>query len=330
MTAEHHSNTSGTKPYLAILGPTCSGKSSVALQLAHALNGEIISCDSMQIYKGMTIGTAKPTPQERRAVPHHLLDCLPIHQPYDVNRFTQQATLAIHDIHARGKLPILVGGTGLYARALIYGYKLQPSDHQLFTSLSSEFAATGGPERLLKELLTAFPDAPDAVRANNRRLIRTLEIHRLGGVPSFARDTAKVPAPSAAQFVILPDPASHRLKIDRRTAAMLATGWIEEVQALLTQGFLQTPTARQALGYADIARFLQGEPTPQARADLHQHLVARTWQYARRQRTWFRHQHSGAVQLPLRPNVSARRIADAILSTIRRGYPQLINSTSGQ
>ena len=163
---------------LTILGPTASGKSAVALVLARRLGGEIVSCDAMQVYRGLDLGTAKPTPAERREIPHHLIDILELREAYSVRRFQADADRAIRDIVARGRQPILCGGTGLYARALLYGFSLWPADPELAAGLRREHAAGRG-RALLAELAAAAPDLAARLAGNPRHWLRALEVLRL-------------------------------------------------------------------------------------------------------------------------------------------------------
>lgn len=302
---------------LAILGPTASGKSAVALELARRLGAEMVSCDSMQVYRGLDIGTAKPTPAERAAVPHHLIDLLPISEPFNVARFCALARPGLREIAARGRSVILAGGSGLYAKALIYGVSLQPADAALAARVWDEVQAEGGRERLLEELRHVSPELAAAVAANPRRLARAVEVARLTGkdLRPLAESSPAMAAGSAAtwlQIVLDPDPDLLRGRIRRRVGEMLDAGWIEETKQLVGQGLLETPTARQALGYVLIAQFLAGVIT--ARPELEALLVAKTWQYAKRQRTWFRHQHPGAVMLSVGEGDTLETLANRILS----------------
>ena len=279
---------------IAILGPTCAWKSEIGLRLAEACGGEIVSCDSMQIYRGLPIGTAQPGAAELARVPHHLIAELDIHEPYDANRFVQRAKNALEDIYARGKTAFLVGGTGLYARSLIYGFELLPADPTVFKALEAELAMEGGRERLM-ERLAAYGDAiPEDVRLNPRRLLRACEVLSLTGKPPWVQAKKfDKPDPSYKQYCLIPVLSMLKERIRRRTALMLKNGWLEEADWADRNGLLQTPTARQALGYAEVIDYLRhglkgGLPA------LCEILTNRTVQYARRQVTWFKHQHPGA------------------------------------
>jgi tRNA dimethylallyltransferase len=306
-------------PCLAVLGPTCSWKSETALLLAEALGGEIVSCDSMQVYQGLDIGTAKPTMAMRARCPHHFVDVLPLSEPWDAHRFVEAARPLLAAIQARGALPILAGGTGLYARALLYGFEMLPADRALFQRIEAELAAPGGNERLADELRTAVADPakiPLDTLQNPRRLARAVEVLRLTGRPPWelAKDRPREPVVPVRQFILMPNMAVLRPRIERRTAWMLEHGWIEEGQAALAAGLLRTPTAKQALGYREIDAYLRGELAD--RDALLQALVGRTVKYARRQRTWFRHQHPGAELLEIDEPTTAEALRDRVLATL--------------
>ena len=294
---------------IAILGPTASGKSAVALALAEQVGGEIVSCDSMQVYRGLDIGTAKPTQEERRRIPHHLIDILELSEPWDANQFTERALPLVAEIQSRGVRPILAGGSGLYARTLLYDIPLQPSDKVLFEKICREYEQGGG-EALKAELLNSGgPLHPDVLK-NWRRLVRAVEILRLTGKPP-PLPQPPVPRPGFRQFVLMPDLETLKERIRRRTLAMLEAGWVEETRRLMAQGLERSPTARQALGYPEVCRFLrEGGGNFQTLAE---ELVLRTVQYARRQRTWFRHQHPGAVMLEFSGDVPPATLAARIV-----------------
>ena len=303
---------SAIRPCIALLGPTCSGKTAVSLEIAQRVGGEIVSVDSMQVYRGMDVGTAKVPASTRRRVPHHLIDILDIHEPYDAFRFVQHATQAISDIRARGRVPVLAGGTGMYAKSLIYGHSMPPADREVLEELAQEYSEPGGKERLEAELEAAAPETARVLAPNPRRLLRAVEALRLGGSVPGASSAVQAPMPGFLQFILLPQPSELRAAIVRRTERMLARGWADEARVLADRGLTRTPTARQALGYAEVLAFATGNGgSPD---ELREALVQRTWQYARRQRTWFRRQHPGAWLLTLRPMVECARVADAILS----------------
>ena len=298
---------------VAILGPTCCWKSEVGLRLAEACGGEIVSCDSMQIYRGLPIGTAQPSAAELARAPHHLIAELDIHEPYDANRFVQRAKRVLDDISARGKMAFLVGGTGLYARSLIYGFELLPAEPTVFKALEAELAMDGGRERLMERLAAYGDTIPEDVRLNPRRLLRACEVLSLTGKPPWVQAKKfDKPDPAYRQYCLIPVLSMLKERIRRRTALMLERGWLEEADWADRNGLLQTPTARQALGYAEVIDYLRhglkgGLPA------LCEILTNRTVQYARRQLTWFKHQHPGAQLIEIEQEDGAvEKILEAI------------------
>jgi len=298
-----------------VLGPTCSWKSDVAVLLAEALDAEILSCDAMQVYRGMDIGVAKPPPEVRARVPHHLIDTREIHEPYDAHQFVNDAKAVLQELQRRERRAVLAGGTGFYARALIYGYRMLPADAALYKQLSSEYDAPGGAANLRRELTQADPGAPASRLASldRRRLLRAVEVLRLQGSPPWLLHThAVAPSDDFEQVIILPSLQVLRPRIASRTRQMIRAGWLAETEALLGKGLLDTPTARQALGYKEIAEHLAG-PKPDIDR-LVERIVQRTVGYARRQRTWFRNQHPGARVIEVEAPTKAARLAGMILS----------------
>jgi tRNA dimethylallyltransferase len=273
----------------------------------------------MQVYRGMDIGTAKPSPAVRRRVPHHCIDELELNERYSANDFAQRAGALLQDLQNAGVPAVLVGGTGLYAKALVYGLRLQPADPDVYAAADAEFTAPGGPERLRAELAAAWTSCPTTVLENPRRLLRAIEILRVTGRPPIRPNTTAISrnAGQWQQFVILATPQALTGRITERCRHMFAAGWVAETRSLIAAGLLQSPTARQALGYRDIAEFLQQEGGNAEEEKLIQRVTSRTLQYARRQRTWFRHQHPGACLLTIRSEVTTPAIATAILSTLR-------------
>jgi tRNA dimethylallyltransferase len=271
---------------LAVVGPTASGKSALALRLAEAIGGEIVSCDSMQVYHGFDIGTAKPTPAERARVPHHLVDVAAPDEPFSAARFVELADCAIAEAGARGRRVVVVGGTGLYLRALRFGLVgAPPRDATLRLRLADEEAARPG---ALHERLRAV-DAAAAARIAPRdlvRLVRALEVWELSGVPlgqwHAAHDRrARHPLRVA---VLDPPPAVLDERIAARADAMLAAGLVDETRALVARyGAGLRPLG--AVGYREVVRHLEGALPLDALAPA---IARATRQYARRQRTWFK------------------------------------------
>ena len=317
----------GRKPtgIVAILGPTASGKSAIAHRLAMATAGEIVSCDSMQVYRGLEIGTAQPTTTERNEVPYHLTGELDFTIPWNAHKHKIEVLKRIEKIHERGNPAFLVGGTGMYAKTILYDLPMQPADSKEYAKIFKIASSEDGRLELLHEIeatAPSFSSPPDLV-ANPRRLARAVEVLRVSGsIPdnfgAMSETRVLAPRPDSAQFILLPPPDEHRERIRKRTETMLESGWIEEVESLCKRGFFESPTARQALGYARIREFLDGEI--ESRETLLDRIVADTWKYARRQRTWFRHQHPGAYLLTLRKNVSVDALSQAILATVERKF----------
>lgn len=276
---------------LCLAGATAVGKSAVALVLAERLNGEIIAVDSMQVYRGLDVGTAKPTLAEQQRVPHHLLDVAALDQDFDAARFVRLARFALEDITARGNLPILCGGTGLYFKALWAGLGEGPSGDP---ELRAQLEATPLAE-LLEELAKRDPGTYARIdRHNPRRVVRALEVVRLTGQPVGTTRADWVAETTLSRFQNVPtffglerDSADLRARIDARVEAMFAGGLVEETQRLLEQGLAQNRTALQAIGYRQVVEHLRGE---RSLPDTIALVKQRTWQLARRQRTWFRHQ----------------------------------------
>jgi tRNA dimethylallyltransferase len=272
---------------VAVLGPTATGKSDLAVALAQRIGGEIINADSMQLYRGMDIGTAKLTPAERGGIPHHLLDIWPVTKSAAVAEYQRLARAAIADIAGRGRVPVLVGGSGLYVRATLDRLEFPGESPQIRSRLAAELAEVG-PAVLHARLATLDPAAALAILpSNGRRIVRALEVIELTG----GLFTARMPAFESIYPVVqiaLEHPALEdrvRLRVDR----MMAGGLLEEVRRLLPLGLRDSPTAGKALGYQQLLAVLdeQGE----VRGDLAQAVeltVRGTWRFVRRQRSWFR------------------------------------------
>ena len=279
-------------PLKVIAGPTASGKSSMALEIAEKCNGEIVSVDSMQLYRIIPIGTAQPDAADKARVPHHLVGIYEIAERAEVYTFTELADKAIREIIERNHIPILCGGTGLYLKSLLYGLDNLPGDEALKKSLDKEY---DDPAMLaeLQARLIALGDqmVVDKFTNNRRRLIRALEIRLITGksildLQKEYQMTLRYKLDDAIYLVH--DRSVLQERIAKRTRQMLKAGWIEEAENAIKAGLLTSPTAHQALGYKLIARYLEGEFDL---AKLEELIITATWQYARRQQTWFRHQH---------------------------------------
>jgi len=279
-------------------GPTASGKSALALELAKRLGGEIVSADSMQLYRGLDIGTAKPTAEERARVAHHLLDVLDWSEAADVFDFVRRADAAIADIRSRGRVPVVAGGTGMYLKALLYGLDDLPGDAALRAELDAAYDSVEG-FAALKERMAALDPAGLAQCGHHRRkLIRALEVFLLSGrsIADLQGRRARDLRYPVHAFTLVWPRATLKERIAARTDEMLASGWIEEAERALAAGLLRTPTAHQALGYALIGEYLAGRLD---RGALAERIATATWQLARRQITWFRHQHPEARMLEM-------------------------------
>ena len=273
------------QPLIAVVGPTAAGKSGLSLRLTESLGGEIVNADSMQLYRGMDIGTAKLPPAERAGVPHHLLDIWEVTRTASVSEYQQFARAAIAEIRGRGRIPILVGGSGLYVRAAIDNLEFPGTDPLLRDGLEAELADLGA-AALHARLARADPAAAAAILpGNGRRIVRALEVIELSGRPFSATlpDYESV-YPAVQLGLQLP-----RDELDRRVAGRVSRMWqaglVAEVRELAGRGLRQGRTASRALGYAQVLRFLAGEWTQeQAAAET----ARATRRFARRQESWFR------------------------------------------
>jgi tRNA dimethylallyltransferase len=270
---------------VAVVGPTATGKSALSLALAHELDGEVVNADSMQLYRGMDIGTAKLTPAEREGVPHHLLDLWEVTEPASVADYQATARAAIDGILARGRTPLLVGGSGLYVRAVLERFDFPGTDAGLRARLEDELARVG-PEALHDRLRARDPAAAGRILpSNGRRIVRALEVLELTGGPFLAELPPPSPYYESVQLGVDLDPAALDDRIGRRVDAMWAAGLVAEVRSLAGRGLREGRTASRALGYHQVLRHLDepGYPEEQARVDT----VSATRRFVRRQRSWF-------------------------------------------
>jgi tRNA dimethylallyltransferase len=270
-------------PVIAVVGPTGSGKSDLAVSLALELGGEVINADSMQFYRGMDIGTAKITEAERRGVPHHLLDTLDVTEEASVSDFQQQARALIADIHGRGKRAILAGGSGLYVRAALDVLEFPGTDAAVRGRLEAELETAGS------AALRARLEAVDPVSAGRlgdaRRIIRALEVHELTGRPFSSFMPTRQYFQPAVQIGLAVDRNELRERLGRRVHTMVERGLLEEVRRLDAAGLRLGRTAPRALGYAQFLRVIDGESEVEQAAE---ETILATRQFARRQLTWFR------------------------------------------
>jgi tRNA dimethylallyltransferase len=270
---------------VTVVGPTAAGKSALSIALARELGGEVVNADSMQLYRGMDIGTAKLSVAERDGVPHHLLDIWDVVVPAAVAEYQALARAAIDDIAARGRVPLLVGGSGLYIRSVLEEFEFPGTDPAVRARLEAELAA-GGPAPLFARLGERDPVAAARILpSNGRRIVRALEVIELTGQPFTAALPDPKPYYESVQIGIDRDAAGLDERIERRVGQMWAAGLLDEVRALDAAGIRDGRTASRALGYQQALAELDGELTgEQARADT----VRGTRRFVRRQRSWFR------------------------------------------
>ncbi|TQS29969.1 tRNA (adenosine(37)-N6)-dimethylallyltransferase MiaA [Microbispora sp. KK1-11] len=296
----------GQQPVIAVVGATAAGKSDLAVELALRLGGEVINTDSMQLYEGMDIGTAKLTREERRGVPHHLLDIWPVTRTASVAEYQRLVRPLIEDLRSRGRVPVLAGGSGLYVRAAIDDLEFPGTDPDVRARLEKELAATG-PAPLYERLKGLDSVAAENILpSNGRRIVRALEVIELSGRPFSATMPSYDAVYDSVQIgVEVPRPVLDE-RIERRVALMWEAGLVDEVRALAARGLAEGRTAGRALGYAQVLRFLAGEWTEeQAREET----VRATRRFARRQESWFR-RDPRVVWLPFdAPDLADRAIA---------------------
>lgn len=268
---------------LALVGPTASGKTALSLDLAERLGGEIVSTDSMQVYRGMDIGTATPSMAERRGIAHHVMDIWEPSHEVSVAEFQQVARAAIDDVRSRGAVPIVVGGSGLYVSAVLDDLRFPGTDEAVRARWEAELEAQGS-AALHARLAEVDPEAAAAILATNgRRIVRALEVIELTGEPFVAELPDPVSIYPTVRFGLEIDRAVLDERITRRVDAMFADGFVEEVQALT--GLADTRTASRALGYTQVLDYLAGECSlEQARTET----IEITRKFARRQQRWFR------------------------------------------
>ncbi|GLX06376.1 tRNA (adenosine(37)-N6)-dimethylallyltransferase MiaA [Microbispora sp. NBRC 16548] len=296
----------GQLPVIAVVGATAAGKSDLAVELALRLGGEVINTDSMQLYEGMDIGTAKLTQGERRGVPHHLLDIWPVTRTASVAEYQRLVRPLIEDLRSRGRVPVLAGGSGLYVRAAIDDLEFPGTDPDVRARLEKELAATG-PAPLYERLKGLDPVAAENILpSNGRRIVRALEVIELSGRPFSATMPSYDAVYDSVQIgVEVPRPVLDE-RIGRRVDLMWEAGLVDEVRALAARGLAEGRTAGRALGYAQVLRFLSGEwSEDQAREET----VRATRRFARRQESWFR-RDPRVVWLPFdAPDLADRAIA---------------------
>ena len=277
-------------PIICIAGPTASGKTALSIALAKELDAEIVSCDSMQVYKRMNIGTAKPTPEEMDGIPHHMLSVAEPWEDFSVGKYCDMAAPIVDDIVARGKTAIVVGGTGLYMDALIRGNDFAPVPSTGCRERLEQMAATEGIDAVIAKLRAVDPESADRLHpSDQKRIIRALEVYEETGetITEHNRKTQLLPPRYKPVWFALEDADRAALysRIDRRVELMLEQGLIQEIQSLLQEGVPEKCTAMQAIGYKEFVDALQGRSSMETATALVQQSSRK---YAKRQLTWFR------------------------------------------
>jgi tRNA dimethylallyltransferase len=273
-------------PVVAVVGATASGKTSLSLDLAERLGGESVNTDAMAVYRGMDVGTAKPPVAERRGIPHHLLDVLDVREPLSVADFQRRARAVIAEVRARGTVPVLVGGSALYTRAVLDRFEFPGTDPEVRARLEAELAEVGAPA-MHARLADVDPEAAARILPDNgRRVVRALEVVEITGRPF----TASLPHleyvdPATVQVGVDIDRPELDERIERRVAAMFDDGLVEEVRGLLAAGLAEGRTASRAIGYPEVTAYLGGDLSLD---EARERTVVATRRFARRQLAWWR------------------------------------------
>ncbi len=275
---------------IVIAGPTASGKTDLAVHVAKRLHGEVVSADSMQIYKYMNIGTAKPAPEEMKGIPHYMLDVVHPNERYSVARYKEEAEDCIKKILERGNIPIIAGGTGLYINSLIYNIQFgETICDEDFRKRMSELAATEGPRRIHEMLKKVDPKSAEKIHYNNvKRVIRALEVYEFTGktIAEHQKQSRMVPPPYRyLVFILNMDRDILYNRIDQRVDRMIENGLVDEVKSLQKMGSSSSSTAMQGLGYKEMVAFLENKITLEEAIDI---IKRGTRHYAKRQITWFK------------------------------------------
>lgn len=278
------------KDLIVITGPTASGKTALSVELAKRLDGEIVNADSMQIYKYMDIGTAKPDMEERQGITHHLIDIVNPDEQFSVARYCECAKEVIDDIHKRGKIPVMVGGTGLYVDSLVNNIQfseIEPDED--YRNEMENLADEKGKEYIYKMLEDIDPESASKIKvADRKRIIRALEVYHLTGktITWYNQQSRCVPSPyNTTMFAIDVDREALYDKINRRVDIMIAKGLVDEVKKIMGMGIQRDATSMQAIGYKEIVEYLEGYITLDEAIDK---IKQGSRRYAKRQLTWFR------------------------------------------
>ncbi len=275
-----------TVPIVAVVGATASGKTGLSLDLAERLGGEVVNTDAMQVYRGMDIGTAKLPEAERRGIPHHLLDTLGVRDPLTVAEFQADARAVAARLRAAGTVPVLVGGSALYTRAILDRFEFPGTDEAVRARLEDELAEVGS-LRLHERLAGRDPEAAARILPENgRRVVRALEVIEITGRPFTASlPTMEYADPGSVQVGVDIDRPTLDARIEQRVDQMFADGFVAEVERLLAEGLAQGRTAGRAIGYREVAAHLAGELSL---AEARERTIVATRRFARRQDSWFR------------------------------------------
>lgn len=313
-------------PVIVLAGPTAVGKSTLALALAERVGGEIVAADSMQVYRGLDIGTAKAGAEERRQIPHHLLDLVDPDQPFTAADYASLAHAAISDIRGRGRLPILVAGTGLYVRAFLLGLFGGPGEDAPLREALRQEARTVGLPALHLRLRDIDPEAAAAIHPNDLfRIVRALEVGMVRGRPisvlrrEARRDHEPVPGP-VLKFGLQRRREELYRRIDKRVDGMLARGFLDEVRRLLDRGYAPSLKPLRAIGYRHLISHLRGHTSLD---DAVGHLKRDTRRYAKRQLTWFRHEE-GIEWFPLEGSDDVKPVLDLLVERIECAWARVV------
>ncbi|WP_323961322.1 tRNA (adenosine(37)-N6)-dimethylallyltransferase MiaA [Arthrobacter sp. JZ12] len=298
-------------PLIAVVGPTGSGKSQLGIALAEAVGGEVINADALQFYRGMDIGTAKVTAEERAGIPHHLLDVLDVREEVSVAWFQQRSRAIIADVRSRGAVPILVGGSGLYVRAALDELEFPPTDAEVRARLEDEIEMVG--TAALRARLAEVDPVSGARLGDDRRIVRALEVFEITGRPFSSYMPQRVYHQPAVQFGLQVDRDVLRERLAKRVHAMVERGLLDEVRELEANGLREGRTAARALGYGQFLRVLDGEWSV---AEAAEDTINATRRFARRQLTWFRADERVQWFDWLDPG-----LLDHVLSALRRSGP---------
>lgn len=304
------------KPIIAVIGPTASGKTALAVDIAKQYKGEVVSADSMQVYKGMNIATAKPTAEEMQGITHHLIDYVDPYEKYSVARYVADAKNAIEDVYSRKKIPVLCGGTGLYVDSLLNNVLFEDEpDHAEIRNALTQRLASDGAQKLLDELAAVDPASAAVLHPNNTgRIIRALEVYYLTGETATVRKARSVSKPSQYNTLYIaisfPDRSYLYDRINQRVDVMMQNGLETEAREFLQNK--KADTSAQAIGYKELAGWLEGRIT---REEALENLKRETRRYAKRQITWFK-RNNNIHYIDRTPSDSQQQLAEKAFAVI--------------